>query len=248
MIVLTSHGRTGPGRWLFGSVTEEIVAGSEVPVLVERAEQAARAARPGLRLTPRPRLLVPLDGSTFAEGVLPRAAQLASDLGGALDLVRVAKRPRDVVDSADGSVVGYVDQLQEALRTRSLAYPGGIRQRLLERWPELPVQIGVRLGEPAPEITAAALADYAALIVMATHGLTGLRRSVVGSVAGRLLQQDQVPLVLVQGPRRTTRRQQRQRNRPAYRSSCPCSDGTTLPSNLARSGRGATRRAEAAGA
>jgi nucleotide-binding universal stress UspA family protein len=196
-IDLTGHGRTGPGRWLFGSVTEQIVAGSQVPVLVDRADQTQAEGQLELVMMRCPRLLVPLDGSTFAETVLSRAAELALDLGGALDLVRVARRPRDVIDDPYGYLVGHVDQLEEGFRSRSLEYLEDVRQRLVARWPRLSVQISFRLGEPAVEIASAALADHVALIVMATHGLTGLQRSVVGSVAGRVLQHCRVPLVLV---------------------------------------------------
>ena len=61
MIVMASHGRTGPGHLLFGSVAEGVVAHSRVPVLVERAWQPAQRE---LLIEGKPRLLVPLDGST----------------------------------------------------------------------------------------------------------------------------------------------------------------------------------------
>jgi nucleotide-binding universal stress UspA family protein len=140
---------------------------------------------------------VPLDGSSFAEASIEPAAQLAVDLGGELELVRVAERPQDVDTDRDGFVVGYVDQLEYSLRRRSLDYLDAVRRRLADRWPELTVHTSFRFGEPQSEIPAAAADGRAALIVMATHGLTGLRRSVVGSVSGRVLEHSGVPLVLV---------------------------------------------------
>jgi nucleotide-binding universal stress UspA family protein len=194
LIVLTSHGRTGPGRWLFGSVAEAIVAETEVPVLVERA---GKDGAPDFFLSTNPRLLVPLDGSPFAEASVEPAAQLAIDLAGELELVHVAERPADVAADRDGNIVGYVDQLEDSLRTRSLDYLDAVRRRLADQWPPLTVHTSFRFGEPQAQLSAAAADSHAALIVMATHGLTGLRRSMVGSVAGRVLEHSSVPVVLV---------------------------------------------------
>jgi nucleotide-binding universal stress UspA family protein len=77
LVAMSTHGRTGPGRWLFGSIAESVVASSPVPVLVERAWQPTR--RHAL-IADRPTLLVPVDGSAFAESALEPAGRLASDL------------------------------------------------------------------------------------------------------------------------------------------------------------------------
>src|SRR5205823_6029813 len=81
------------GRWWFGSVAEAVVAHSRLPVLLDRAWQPSQRE---LLLADQPRLLVPLDGSMFAESVLEVAAGLADDLGAELVVVRVDPRPRDV--------------------------------------------------------------------------------------------------------------------------------------------------------
>jgi nucleotide-binding universal stress UspA family protein len=185
LIVLTSHGRTGPGRWVFGSVAEAIVAGSSVPVLVARADQHPR---PDLLLAAPRRLLVALDGSAFAEAALAPAAQLATDLDAELDMVRVAERPDDVTVGRDSQVVGYVDEPEDELSGQTQTYLEGVRRHVIECWPELVVRTRVRIGEPTAELSAAAAADRAAMIVMATHGLTGVQRAVLGSVGGRVLE------------------------------------------------------------
>jgi nucleotide-binding universal stress UspA family protein len=61
----------------------------------------------------------------------------------------------------------------------------------------VPVRTLLRYGPPAEAITSAAIETNAALVVMATHGRTGVVRTVVGSVAGRMLEFDTAPLVLV---------------------------------------------------
>ncbi len=147
LIVLTSHGRTGPGRWLFGSVAEAIVAGSDVPVLLQHA---GKDRRPEFELSTNPRLVVPLDGSPFAEAALEPAAQLAIDLNGELELVRVAERLDDAAADQGGNIVGYVDQLEDTLRTRCLDYLDHVRRRLAEQWPQLTVHTSFRFGAPPP--------------------------------------------------------------------------------------------------
>jgi nucleotide-binding universal stress UspA family protein len=62
---------------------------------------------------------------------------------------------------------------------------------------ELRVALDVRLGDPVPGIAMAEIACRADLVVMATHGRTGLRRAVLGSVAGAVLASGSVPVLLV---------------------------------------------------
>jgi nucleotide-binding universal stress UspA family protein len=64
-----------------------------------------------------------------------------------------------------------------------------------------PVQTVLRVGDPATEISAVAKDYSAAAVVMATHGRTGLARSLLGSVAGGVLHKCQCPVVLVRPPR-----------------------------------------------
>jgi nucleotide-binding universal stress UspA family protein len=110
LVAMSTHGRTGPGRWLFGSIAESVVASSPVPVLVERAWQRIRREP---RLTERPTLLVPLDGSAFAESALEPAGRLANDLGGELVLLRVEARATDVLRDEFGRTIEYLDQQED---------------------------------------------------------------------------------------------------------------------------------------
>lgn len=73
LVAMTTHGRSGPKRWLFGRVAESVVASSPVLVLVERAWQPIR--REPL-LADQPTLLVPLDGSAQCRGQRPSAPLL----------------------------------------------------------------------------------------------------------------------------------------------------------------------------
>src|SRR5207247_53954 len=104
MIVMASHGRTGLGHLLFGSVAEGVVARSRVPVLVERAWQPTQRE---LLIEGNPRLLVPLDGSTRAEAALDVATELAQEFDG--ELVLLAVEVPDDVESAERDVAQHFD-------------------------------------------------------------------------------------------------------------------------------------------
>jgi len=194
LIVMSTHGRTGPGRWLFGSVAEAVLARTTVPVLLVRAWQPEERE---LLLGDQPCLLVPLDGSAFAEAALPTAAALADDVGARLVLIRIQPRPHDVVKTEQGRVLAYIDQQEAALVSEATVYLDRVALRLGQQWPTVPVSTRVELGDPAVSITDTATNINAALIVMATHGRTGLSRVRLGSVAGRILEHSTTSLVLV---------------------------------------------------
>jgi nucleotide-binding universal stress UspA family protein len=175
LIVMSSHGRTGPARLLFGSVAESVVSRTSVPVMLERAwHPIVRAPLLG----PGMSLMLLLDGSPFAEAGVDPAARLALNLGVRLDLVRVIVDPGDV-DAASA----YVETIREAIAASH---------------PALQIATTVRFGDDAPdEIVHLLTETKPTIVVMATHGRTGLRRSLVGSVAGHIMRHATAPLVLV---------------------------------------------------
>ncbi len=193
LIVMSTHGRTGPSHWIFGSVAESLVAHCPVPVLVQRAWDVTRRE---LLLGDSPRILVPLDGSPFAACALPVAATLAEDLGGQLVLSSVDTTPHDV-RAAEQDVATYMDPEAGPPGVDIESYLSETAAELEPRWPGLTISWIAESGEPADGIARATQATDAALVVMATHGRTGLLRTALGSVAGRVLRHGTAPLVLV---------------------------------------------------
>jgi len=72
-----------------------------------------------------------------------------------------------------------------------------VEAQLKQQRPNLGVTLDVRVGDPAPGIAMAEITCGADLVVMATHGRTGIRRAVLGSVAGAVLTPGSVPVLLV---------------------------------------------------
>lgn len=174
VIVMTTHGRTGPGRVLFGSVAESVVARATVPVLVTRAWLPPQ----WLPFLPdQPVFIVPLDGSEFAESAIEPAVGLADDLGAAVLLMR-----------------GVDDHV---LESDALKYLHGIEATLADDHPDLTVLTEVRTGNPARMIEDAFRQNGASLVFMATHGHGGIVRSITGSVAGEVIRDGRAPVVLI---------------------------------------------------
>ena len=138
------------------------------------------------------RVLVPLDGSTVAEAILPFLLEIAGPLDMDVVLLRVLEPiPPTVLEGARHVLVEDV----EARRAEGQAYLAPIAQDLRARG--VRVETTVRRGEPAEQIVEGARDADADLIAMTTHGRSGLRRLVFGSVAEAVLRHANVPVFLM---------------------------------------------------
>jgi nucleotide-binding universal stress UspA family protein len=193
-IVMSTHGRTGFAHLLHGSVAEAVVARSPVPVLLV----GTRAGTIGVPAfgTAAPRVLLALDGSDFAQSALPAALDLTG-LGGELILCRVVPAPITVVESPDGSTMVYADEPEPSELQSARDELETIAGRLRQTHPECAVSVEVRVGEPARGIVRAATNRMATVVVMTSHGRTGLGRAVLGSVAGTVVRTATVPVLVI---------------------------------------------------
>jgi nucleotide-binding universal stress UspA family protein len=134
---------------------------------------------------------VPLDGSAYAEEALAPAARLARAAGAELRLLRVAELP--LHPYGEGYVyVGYDPTPDLAVAGE---YLGSVAARLAAEGLEVTVRTDV--GAPGQVIGEHARVAGTDLVVMATHGRTGLARVVLGSVAAGTLQRANRPTLLV---------------------------------------------------
>ena len=139
-------------------------------------------------------ILVPLDGSAFAEAALPVAAALAARTGARLHLVEVHEQMNAEVGAAG------VAPFDEALDRDALAAESEYLSSIASRWQE---RTGAALRtELLGGSIASALATYAAeldvsLIAMTTHGRGGISRAWIGSVADAVVRRSCVPVLLV---------------------------------------------------
>jgi nucleotide-binding universal stress UspA family protein len=186
LIVMSTHGRSGVGRMLYGSVTDQVLRRATVPVLVVPSivEHPWSADRP---LS----VLIALDGSELAEEALEAADLITAAGETQVTLLRVIEPPTYPI-YGDGYAYVPFDEDGEVAAARQ--YLEGQVTRLRERGKHVSGKVTV--GQPAGVIAALAREQHADLVVMATHGHGGLSRLLLGSVATSTLHQTTVPLLL----------------------------------------------------
>jgi nucleotide-binding universal stress UspA family protein len=191
LIVMATHGYTGPNRWTHGSVAERVIQSASVPVLLVRV-QDAESTGPQQPMCCR-RILVPLDGSVRAEWVLPAVTPIAEALGSEVILFQVpivyvsgwmtgewALPVQGVLATADQDAQAYFSYVATRLRQQGIS-----------------TSTATAMGAVAESIVEYAKANQVDLIAMCTHGRTGPRRWTLGSVADRVIRAGRVPVLLV---------------------------------------------------
>ncbi|WP_256207814.1 universal stress protein [Nitrosomonas sp. Nm166] len=195
LIAMSTHGRTGLGLTLLGSVADEVVRNARPPVFLVPARIAVQSDS-----LPRT-ILLPLDGTPLAEAAIPAARQFAQDMGAMIRLVRVVD-PYDAENAGDGLTTGQVfsdlDNTEgQPIIRQAVCYLERIRLRL--QLAGITCRYHVTAGGPADSIVRIAHAESADLIVMSTHGRTGVERMVYGSVVSQVISTTTCPLLLMRG-------------------------------------------------
>ena len=189
LIVMSTHGRTGVSRLSLGSVTDSLIRHTSIPVLVVKT--------PDSYLNPQltdafTRIVVPLDGSTLAEQVLPRVLALAKLEAAEVSLLQVLiPHSYSQKEMFDPSLPWWDKDVSLAQ-----AYLFRIASRL--RRNGLIVTTDIVIGENAAD----AIGDFASrekadLIAIATHGRGGLARMLRGSVADAIMHSGRVSMLVL---------------------------------------------------
>ncbi len=118
-------------------------------------------------------ILVPLDGSAFSETALPHALALAERSGGSVTLAHAASSSEDVP---------WLEQLAERVRGAG---------------PEVELHTAVLRGDPVPALHQFVVEQSVDQIIMTTHGLGGVTRAWMGSVADGLVRRTPAPILLL---------------------------------------------------
>lgn len=184
LIVIGTHGRTGVERLLIGSVAESVVRTAPCPALTVRADADARPAD-AIR-----RILVPVDFSEEAHAAVRHAKELAMTYGARIDLLHVVEEviyPStygiEPVELPTGEVIENVENALAKMAREDI----GIEHAVVE----------ARMGYAPTEILTYARDNASDLIVIATHGRTGIDRLLMGSVAERVVRQASGPVFVV---------------------------------------------------
>ncbi|MCZ7641308.1 MAG: universal stress protein [Verrucomicrobia bacterium] len=143
-------------------------------------------------------ILVPLDFSARARKALRYAGAFARQFGSRLQLLHVTEPLAYPTDLGYAPVVsGELEtELQEGSRERLVATVEEVRRT------GVPVEGCLRVGRPHSEIAAAAWELKADLVVVTTHGFTGLKHVLLGSVAERVVRHAPCPVLVVREQQR----------------------------------------------
>ena len=192
LIAMATRGRSGLVRGLLGSVTDRVIHGTTVPVLIVRPETAAELGGEAPNIG---QVVVPLDGSEFAEAALPLGQALAKALSARIVLMRSVRYPVAYSAAADPPVepaeVVSVEELEQDARD----YLAPVSERVESDG--LPVETRVGSGHPRGQLVALAEEFPESIIVMTTHGASGIKRWVLGSVADGVIRTAPVPTLII---------------------------------------------------
>lgn len=176
LVAMGTHGRDGLKRYVVGSVAERVVNTAPMPVLTVRAID-------DLPVYPYESVLVPTDGSEHATTALRTGAAVAKRHDATLHLLAVLE------DGLLGSVGGGSDRERQARDliedAKSMATDTGVDN----------VVTAVESGSVPTEITSYTEAAEVDLVVMGTHGRTGLDERLLGSITERVLRTASAPVL-----------------------------------------------------
>ena len=185
LIVMSTHGRSGLGRWLYGSVADRVLRSADSPIIL-----LPPGARNDWSLAAPFRMVIAVDGSEFAEQAVEPATELAKAMGAEVRLVAAVDPPYYWVGPEAYAVY---DPAVE--RDAAQEYADSIAARMGKHGVTTTVE--VTWGTPDRVILESARQTESHLIVLATHGRGGLARLAMGSVTQAVLHRSTLPIMIL---------------------------------------------------
>lgn len=170
LVVMGTHGHTGLKHFFLGSCTEKMIQLSPAPVMIVRN-----------RMDRFKRLLVPIDFSESTEDALLLVSHLMALGIERVDLLHVVALSDLALMSHDLVVAQNANLMKELMHHASLEL-----DELIKDHPSLPFKKHVKMGQPAHEIIQMATDSHTDLILMPTHGESGLAHLIMGSVTEKV--------------------------------------------------------------
>ncbi len=181
LVVMGTHGRTGLARVLLGSVAEKVVRLAPCPVLATRGRT---------EVSPFRNVLCPVDFSDSSRHACELAAQLVEPGGAGITLLHVLELP--VTYSGEPPMKGFVEDLDKRSARLLAQWAADLKAKV-----SVPVTTRSRIGYPGAQ-TLAVLDDDPAfdLVVTGSHGRTGIKRALLGSVAEKIVRHAPCPVLV----------------------------------------------------
>lgn len=192
LIVLVSHGHSGIMPWATGSTASKIIQKSTIPILLIRASDNVDTKQVSGLFK---KILVPLDGSTMSEAVLPYVKEIAIHTNSEIILLRVLEQGQHVRTIGGIDHFAYTDEQVEEMRQETIAYLNEINQKLTKDG--FTVKTLVKIGDVARDIIDTTIQENISIVAMSSHGKSAAIKWVLGSVSNKILQAGKKPLLLV---------------------------------------------------
>jgi nucleotide-binding universal stress UspA family protein len=192
LIAISTHGRSGISRWLFGSVATRILEHASVPLLVLRPKEGEDRGAPGPVVK---KILVPLDGSEVAMSILPVVEEFAKTMGASLVLYH-SVAPLSAYPGFESAGAAALGEAVEEMQRQAREILARAAQEVKSRGVEATAVVS--LGTTVDGVLRAADEIDVDLIAIATHGRSGLGRAVLGSVADGVVRRSaDVPCLVI---------------------------------------------------
>jgi nucleotide-binding universal stress UspA family protein len=190
LILMRTHGRAGLERAVLGSVTQQVLKASHVPVMLLRAG--------GRHISQIRTMLVPVDGSPGGAVALGAALRLAQSCGAGLKLLQVAMpiSTQFYVYNEYGGFASIDPAWDEQALAAATTYVNGLVKRLEGSKVQVEGQTTLT-PDVAATIVDVADNSSADLIVMSTQALTGPARALLGSVSDAVVRHARCPVLLL---------------------------------------------------
>ena len=185
LIAMGTHGRTGVERYILGSVTEKVVRLSSIPVLTVHATQESTPTFPYTDI------LLPTDGSDVATDAVDVGLDIAVTYGARVHALSVVET---VVLGADATGDVF-DTIEEVARDAVEAVADRAERAGVDA-----IETAVEFGHPYRAIRQYTDEHDIDLVVMGTHGRSGIERYLLGSVTEKTLRTSTVPVLTVRPP------------------------------------------------
>ncbi|OGO15578.1 MAG: hypothetical protein A2Z02_05740 [Chloroflexi bacterium RBG_16_48_7] len=189
LIIMTTHGRSGIGRFSHGSVADKVLHGSDIPIWMVRASvPKPRAFRKGQKI----KMLVPLDGSKLAEGALKYVAVLCKQIGESntditlFRTIELFSPPFIYPPEMPINIEEYIEYEKKRTNDICIQYLQKMQKQLEKEG--IKSKYAVQDGIPADVIIDYSNKNDIDMIIMSTHGRTGLSRWAFGSIAEKVVQ------------------------------------------------------------
>jgi nucleotide-binding universal stress UspA family protein len=182
LIAIGTHGRRGIKKLLMGSVTSGVIANAPCDVLVVKKSYPEFGGA-------FKQILVPFDGSEYSKKALVRACEMAELDGGEVTVVYVIARYEEMA--------GFfmTDTIKDALMKEAEKITGAAANLALEKG--IKIKTLIVDGDTGGRISEVADTGINDLIIIGSHGWSGVTRAVMGSTTERVIMYANTPVLVV---------------------------------------------------